>query len=362
MEKPYWYTTPSIRTMFLITLIVLCPQLFMLALIKSYQALSVVAAAFLASLLAEALNRFLRGASFNGLTAAVQGIITGMFFPAGYPLWTVFALTLCTLLIAKYAFGGVAASWVNSAALTVAVAYFIGQKWFPGFLLTKAQFAAENPSVALMSHIPPLSMEAAIIDFANSSVFSFTRTIIPNGFATLFWDSGSPITAFRFNTLTLLASVVLIALDAVNWILPLCYIGTYCALVRLFAPLFVGGRLGHGDIFLALLTGGTLFTAFFMIHWPGTVPLTKRGKICYSCIVGCLAFVFSGGGTSPTGAVFTVLAANLVSAFIQFAEGQERCQKFDGKLVPQIVEHWKRAQAYRQAAQGESAGMGDRQQ
>jgi Na+-translocating ferredoxin:NAD+ oxidoreductase RnfD subunit len=59
-----------------------------------------------------------------------------------------------------------------------------------------------------------------------------------------------------------------------------------------------------------------------MLQWPGTVPFTRRGKICYACLAGGLAFVFSGGGTSPTGGVFTVLSAKLVSACIQFVEGQ----------------------------------------
>jgi electron transport complex protein RnfD len=120
---------------------------------------------------------------------------------------------------------------------------------------------------------------------------------------------------------------------------PVCFTATYLVLVRVFVPRVVGGAFGPGDILLAALTGGTLITAFFLLDGPGLTPLSRRGKIVYGCGAGALMFLFCGSGTSPAGAVFTVLAANLLSVFIQFVELQYRNSKFKHIVKPLIEEY-----------------------
>jgi electron transport complex protein RnfD len=339
MLRPYWYATPSFRVIIIGTLLVLVPQVIMLFVTKSYASLVIICSAIAASLLAEALNKALRGtAGFDALFACLQGLLTGMFFPAAFPPLSVFTLTLFTLLLTKYAFGGVASSWINQAALTVALAYFVGAEWFPEFLVTKPQLVSENPVTLLFENRPLLPFDSRITGFLNSTILSATKTVIPPGLISFFWDSGAAIPVSRFNVLTIAASIVLILLDIIDWVMPACFLGVYFLLVWLFAPLVAGGGIAGGDILLASLTGGTLFTAFFMLGAVGTVPWSFRGKILYSSVAGCFAFIFLGGGTSPAGAVFTVLAANLLSAFIQFYEQQARRKLFRTKLMPLAVD------------------------
>jgi electron transport complex protein RnfD len=346
MLRPYWYASPSFKVIITGTLLVLVPQVIMLFVTKSYASIVIICASIAASLLAEALNKAFRGTSgFQGLSALLQGLLTGMFFPAAYPPLSVFTLTLFTLLLAKYTFGGVASSWINQAALTVALAYFVGAQWFPEFLVTKPQLASENPVTLLFENRPILPLDAKVTDFLNSTILSAIKTVIPPGLISFFWDSGAAIPVSRFNLLTLAASIVLILLDIINWVIPACFLGTYFLLVWLLAPLFAGAGIASGDILLASLTGGTLFTAFFMLGAAGTVPWSLRGKILYSIIAGCFAFVFLGGGTSSSGAVFTVLAANLMSTFIQFYEQQVRRKDFRTKLMPLAGDLWRLSHA-----------------
>jgi electron transport complex protein RnfD len=122
-------------------------------------------------------------------------------------------------------------------------------------------------------------------------------------------------------------------------LVPFFFTVTYLVLVRIFAPALAGGALGTGDVLVAGLTGGTLVTAFFLLDGPGLAPLSRRGKIVYSCGAGALMFLFCGSGTSPAGAVFTVLAANLLSVFIQFFELQYRHSKFKHIEKPLIEEY-----------------------
>jgi electron transport complex protein RnfD len=340
--RPYWYSAPSLRVMLTGTLLALAPLVIMLFVTKSYRALAVAASAVSASLLAEVLNKWLRNSrGFQWMLAGLQGLITGLFFPEGYPLISVFSITLFTLLMAKYAFGGIASSWINQTALTIALAYMTGPQWFPGFLVAKSQLGLVNPVALLFSGKPVPPLDAGITDFLNSTVAGAAGSYIPPGLLSFFWDSGAAVPVFRFNALILAASMALILFDIIHWVVPACYLGVYLLLVWLFAPLAGGGGFAQGDVLLASLTGGVLFTAFFMLGAFGTVPWSLKGKILYGVSAGCFAFVFSGGGTAPAGAVFTVLAANLASLFIQFYEQRARRRNFREKLLPLITEFWR---------------------
>jgi electron transport complex protein RnfD len=147
------------------------------------------------------------------------------------------------------------------------------------------------------------------------------------------------VSAFRFNALVLVASAVLLAFKVVRPLIPLCFLASYLLLVRLFAPLFGSGTVGSGDVLLALLTSGTLMAAFFLLDTPGTVPVSRRGKIVYALGAGGAAFVFCGSGTSPVGSAVTVLAANLLSVFIQFAELLSRGAKFRRVTKPSMEDY-----------------------
>jgi electron transport complex protein RnfD len=336
--RPYWYTTPAYNALFLV--LALVPQVLMLAISQSYQALIVVGATLLAALAAEALNMLLtRTRIFHALLAAEQGLLVGLFLPETFPPWAAFLLTLCTLLIAYHSFGGVASAWVSGPALAVAMGYFIGAQFFPPLLLSRAQLVTENPSTLLLSQLPLIAKDPAITAVLNSLSFPISGTVLPQGFVTLFWDTGALIPAARFNLITLVTSVVLLATGVLRPLVPFCFTATYLVLVRVFAPVVVGGALGTGDMLLAALTGGTLVTAFFLLDGPGLAPLSRQGKIVYSCGAGALMFLFCGSGTSPAGAVFTVLGANLLSVFVQFAELQYRNSKFKHTMKPLIEEY-----------------------
>ena len=48
--------------------------------------------------------------------------------------------------------------------------------------------------------------------------------------------------------------------------------------------------------------------------------ITNFGKLLYGVVVGIIAFFITGCGTSPIGAMFTVLFANVISPIILLIE------------------------------------------
>lgn len=320
---PFSYLTPSLTNISTAFLILLVPQILMLILSKSFFSIILIAISVIASVLAEFTSNKIRHINtLFDLTAIVQGLFIGMFIPQNYPLIPVFFVVYLSLLMVKYIFGGNAESWINPTAYTVIIIYFLGISFFPDFLITKSYLESGNPGMQLLQNgdIPVLKFDSALTFWLNTYIFSHLGIEIPTGYLSMFWDTQSVIPAFRFNLLTLISSMILISVGIVNWIVPTSFLTVYGILVRLFSQTLFTGIIGQGDLLLAFLTSGTLFTAFFIVDFYGTTPITNLGKFIYGITVGIIAFFITGCGTSPIGAMFTVLFANVVSPIIQLLE------------------------------------------
>lgn len=337
--RPFSYTQMSVGNASIVMLILLLVQVAMLIITASYDALIVTSSSLAASLCAAALDKvYRRSSGFAGVTAAVQGIIVGLLLPAVFPPVTVFFITLGTMLLTRYMFGGFANSWGNPAVVTVAVAWLIGMKAFPEFALSGSMISARNPSLMLIQNgtFPMLKCDGAITETLNSTLFKLFKVSIPEGYVSLLWDTHSVIPAFRFNLITILSSIVLFSSEIYSSLIPLCFTTVYAVLVRLFVPVFYSGMFAQGDVILALLTSGTLFYSVFVMQWYGTVPMTTAGKIIYGIIAGVIAFLIAGCGTSPAGITFTILIMNILTPVIQLFEDRDNSKKLKKLLASQM--------------------------
>ena len=336
--RPFHYVTPSISTMTILMLCVLCPHIVMLFVTSSFQSLLLILSCILSSFAAEAIDALLiRKRTPNIPVTLLQGILTGMFLPPSYPVVTVFLLTFITLFIVKYSFGEIAGSWVNPVAFSIVMAYFIGALWFPTYIISPMTLQAHNASLIMIKDgvFPVHSFDMVITGFLNSTVFAKLGTNIPEGYMSLLWDNGAVIPAFRFNLFTLIGSLVLFATRSLSWEVPVSFLATYSFLVWLLCPIFAGGSLGNGDIILALFTSGTLIAAFFVLSWYGTVPMTVVGKLCYGISTGVAAFFIAGYGLSAAGAMFSVFCGNIFSLLIQMIENYYREKQLNWPVRPQ---------------------------
>ncbi len=337
--KPFSYITPSLHTSLSVSLAFLCLQLILLSLTASYKALCVVLFASLASFCAEFLfNLIKKQSNVSLLTAFVQGILIGMLLPENYPLIAVFFITFCSLLLCKYAFGGFAYSWANPVAVTVAVTFFLNTDFFPANPLSIENLQSRNVSLFLIQsgEVPIFPFDANVTSFFNKHIFSHFGVSVPEGYVSLFLDSGSSIPAFRFNALTLISSAFLIAFNMLDVLIPCIFLLVYAFLVRFISPSFVGGVQFQGDVILALLTSGTLFSSIYILQWFGTTPLTFAGKCVYAVFAGLSAFLILGVGLSSVGYVFMILILNVISALIQVYESRQTKNKIERILIPTL--------------------------
>lgn len=332
--KPYVYEKPSISAVCIKIIILLSLQILMLLLTKSYMAFAVILCSTVGSLAASFIHYFFyKKKQFMSLSSMVQGIIIGMLLPENYPLVTAFFISFATLLIFKYIFEESENFWINITGVSVMMAYFIGRNYFPDFLITKDLLQVKNPSVSLISNgvFPVYDFDVAFTGYLNSTLFSGLKVTLPQGILSMLWDTHSVIPAFRFNLLTIIASIVLFSDNSFSIVIPGIFLSVYALLVRLFFPLMSGGAFNEGDIVLALLTSGTLFAAVFMIQWYGTHPMTVVGKIVYALAAGFLAFFILGCGTSPVGMIYVIVICNIFNLMIRQVE-EKRMDKLMNKM------------------------------
>ncbi|MGP1458114.1 MAG: RnfABCDGE type electron transport complex subunit D [Treponema sp.] len=323
LVRPFIYLRISIGEEAFRMLLLLCVQIALLFMSKSFSALTVIASAASASFAADiVVSRFFRRRDeehFTSLASLVQGIIIGMLLPETYPPLSAFTASLASMFVVKYFFGGFSYAWVNPAAFTAVMLWFTGARLFPELIVTRELLASKNPSELLLSAgvFPIHSFDSALTAFFNNALFAPFKVSVPEGYVSLFWDNGSAIPAFRFNFALLVSSAVIYGRDAVKAVIPAFFLLTYLLLVRAASPFFYKGIPLQGDMLLALLTGGTLFTSVFVLGWYGTIPCSIGGRILYGVFGGLAAFFIAGAGSSSSGMIFAVVLTNIFSVFVQ---------------------------------------------
>lgn len=337
--KPFTYVTPSVDTVRKFILIMLVPQVVMLFVTKSFASLGIALATVLASFIAEIIFCAVgKERKVEYLSPVIQGLFVGLLLPSGYSIVSAFFITLCAMLLGKYVFGGFAQSWVNSVALAVAVAYMLNIPAFSTVQMGSDVIASKNFALTYIQnpefHIA--SADSAVTAFLNRTVFRIFGIVIPDGYVSFFWDNGAAIPAFRFNFITVISSIVLFALNIVDFIVPMIFVVIYSLMVRFLCPIFTGAPTMQGDMIFALLTSGILFSSLYLLQWYGTLPISNKGKIVYAIFAAVLAFFIIGYGNSSVGFVFTILISNLFSTVIQVFESKMARKKVQSVLTPRI--------------------------
>jgi len=338
--KPFIYTKPSVSEVCIKLFVLLALQIFLLIFTKSYNAVFVILTALAGAICSAALNFLIfKEPPYSSMTIIIQGLMIGMLLPDSFPLYAVFSITFFSLFLSRTLVFQSINSWINEAAVGIVIAWIIGSKFFPSFYLTPELVPIKNPSVFLIQNgtFPIYDFDRTITSFLNSSVFSWFKVTIPEGFISLLWDTQSIIPAFRFNLLTIISSIILFSDNSFSPIIPAIFLFVYLVLVRLFAPFIYGGAFNQGDILLAMLSSGTLFCAIFMIQWYGTTPITLSGKIFFGVISGIIAFVIIGCGTSPIGMAYTVLICNVVNMMIRYFEERKNNQLLEKVALKSIA-------------------------
>jgi Na+-translocating ferredoxin:NAD+ oxidoreductase RnfD subunit len=102
--------------------------------------------------------------------------------------------------------------------------------------------------------------------------------------------------------------------------LSVVYLVVFCFLVKVFGDLPAGGAWFNGDVLLALLSGGTLLTAFVLIAEPSGGAKSVAGGIVIAVVAALLAFSFRYFGQELYGGFYAAALVNALTPLLCRAE------------------------------------------
>jgi electron transport complex protein RnfD len=283
-----------------------------------FVALAAVAGALLTELLIDAVAGGLFKRRWTELpwsnsrdgSAVAFALVLSLLLPNRIPPVFAFLGAMFAMAVVKHSFGGLGANWLNPV---LGGWLFVRFSWPVAFANALGDsplgFFIENPDILF----PPATGSGAVLtSLLNRTIFFPLRAELPPGYLGLFAYSGPGIIADRGVLGFLLGSILIIAGQASRFWIPLCHLGVYCLLVRLFGAIPAGGNFGEGDMLAGLFTGGVLAAAFILTTDSSTGPKSRVLSLAAALLGGALSFVFRYLGLEPYGAFF---AAGLLNAF-----------------------------------------------
>lgn len=241
------------------------------------------------------------------------------------------------VVVVKRSFGGLGSNWFNPA---VGAWLFVRLCWPASFssALASSPLAQLSGAVAkgLSDHSgspltvlkiagsKPSALDGAATTWLNENVLSSLGAELPGGYVDLFIPSSAGTIADRGLLLLLAATVVLIALNVIRWIVPFVFVAVYLALSFVWGALPYGGDLFSGDMLYALFSGSVALSAFVLVSDPATGAKTKLGTVFVAAVAGAFAYLFRFHGSDPYGALLAVPATNAFTVLFRMGERRIR--------------------------------------
>ncbi len=262
----------------------------------------------------------------------LTALILAVAIPPYAPYWIIIIGTCCAVILGKHVYGGLGQNLFNPAM----VGYVILLISFP------LQMTTWLPPIQLLSEPPHftdayklifqgittdgfnLNQLALTIDgISQATPLDAVKTALRSNMSSLHEVSSSPIFSSilplgsrgigeglgwtQVNLLFLLGGIFLIWKKIIHWQIPTALLATlfiFATLNWLFAPV-AANPIWH------LVSGATMFGAFFIATDPVTASITPRGKLIFGALVGLLICLIRFWGNYPDGVAFAILLANI---------------------------------------------------
>jgi electron transport complex protein RnfD len=312
-------TATVMRTVLLATL----PGVIALTHFFGFGTLVNIAWACLVGLACEALALTLRkrplGFYLNDASALVTATLLAIAMPPYAPWWLILVGVAFSILIAKHLYGGLGYNPFNPAM----VGYVVLLISFPLEMTTWAApagvDATNTPGLlqALQACFMPATIDAVTmatpLDLLKQNNSLLVETLWQqNGqfgrWAGVGWEWA--------NIGFLAGGAWLLYKRIFTWHAPVAMLAALALMSALFYD--GGSSASAGSPLFHLLSGGTMFGAFFIVTDPVTSTVSTRARLVYGALIGVLIFVIRSWGNYPDAVAFSVLIMNFAAPFIDY--------------------------------------------
>jgi electron transport complex protein RnfD len=292
-------------------LIALAPVSIFGIVIFGLPALLNIVVSVIAAIAAESLFRLVtrQQVRVTDFSAGLTGLLLALVIPPGIPLWMTALGAVFAVVVAKEFFGGLGANVFNPALAGRAFLLMSfpaamttwnqpGQGFVPG---TADVISGASPLGILKTGGVIADVGRSLAGAGLAASDSYWSTI-----KALFFGYRSGCTGESSIILILAGLVFLLVTKTIDWRAPLSM-----ALAGLIASFVLGL-----DPLFAILGGGFLFGAVYMVTDYVTSPLTAWGKIIFGAGVGIISILIRRWGIYPEGVSYAILIMNAVVPFL----------------------------------------------
>ena len=302
-SSPHSFTPVNTSRLMLSVIIALIPAIGYGVYLYGLSALALILVSVASAVAAEYLFRKIIKATttIGDFSAVITGLLLALILPPATPLWMAALGSIFAIVVAKEFFGGLGANPFNPALIGRAFLLMS----FPAAITTWSMPNGLKLAADATSTATPLALVkqgTALADvakyFGASDVGSFYRQLFMG------YRSGS--LGESSILLIILGGLFLIALGVIQWIVPVSVIGSA----------FVFSWVFGMDPIFSVLTGGVVFSAFFMATDYSTRPLTPMGQMFFGLGIGLITVVIRKFGGFPEGVTYAVLIMNIATPYL----------------------------------------------
>ena len=243
----------------------------------------------------------------GNLSAAVTGVLLALVLPPTLPIWMVLIGDAVAIVIAKGLFGGLGSNTFNPA-------------------LTGRGFMVLSFGGAMSAWLDPVSKKSGLDAISSATILSKVKegSFTPDSqtLLTYFWGNRAGCIGETSIILILISCLFLLICRIIDWRAPLAMVTTVVlgTFIHSFA-LSADCIKALTDTAFALVSGGLLFGAVFMVTDYATSPVTKLGRLVFGFGCGLITFLIRTWGGYPEGVMFSILIMNAVVPFLNNLTG-----------------------------------------
>lgn len=307
-SSPHVYSKIDTRKIMLAVILALLPVAVYGVVLFGAHALLVILFSVGSAVVFEYLFRLItkQDIRIGDFSAVVTGLLLALILPPSTPLWAVVLGSFAAIVFAKEFFGGLGANPFNPALIGRAILLMsfpqrIGGSWH-------IPFKAISDATTTATPLTILKLGGSIADVGKSFVEQgvAANADYPSILNVLFLGNRAGCIGESSILLILIGFVFLLLVHVIDWIVPVCMVGS--AFVLSF-------MLGADPVF-AILSGGLVFGAVFMATDYSSSALTVKGKVLFGIGAGAMTIIIRQFGGYPEGVTYGILLMNAVTPFL----------------------------------------------
>ena len=288
-SSPHFSCGRKTKDLMYMVIIALIPECVFGVILFGLGALVTILASVAGTVLFEALFNILlkKKQTVADGSAVITGLLLALTLPPTMPVWQTLLGALFAIIVAKAFFGGLGSNVWNPALsgrafLFVSFPAAMGSGW--------------------ITPLPDAVSGATVLSTIKAGAFTGNA----DTYLQYFLGSRAGCIGESSIALILISFVFLLATRVIDWRAPFAMVAS-CALLT-----FISG----GDVVMALLSGGLIFGATFMVTDYTTAPVTKPGRLAFGAGCGIITFLIRKFGGYPEGVMFSILIMNSVVPFL----------------------------------------------